>query len=128
MSRLRVRIKIICGLFALCSALSQAEENKPDAGQVLVSAAISQWTSCIRNQLTEKISFIASPSYIADQILEQCDEHYLKLQQVMLTDMKDRNNHQDDQKTEQSVLYSLSDTKSNHRAKLISLVITHRKE
>lgn len=94
---------------------------------MVVSDAIAQWTKCINVELTEKIQFIASPSYIAEQILAQCDERYLKLKQLMLEDMMDRNQHHDDKKTAQIVLDSLSDTKDNHRAKIISLVITHRR-
>ncbi len=120
-------IRMICCVFALFSSLAQAETEKIDAGQMVVSDAIAQWTKCINVELTEKIQFIASPSYIAEQILAQCDERYLKLKQLMLEDMMDRNQHHDDKKTAQIVLDSLSDTKDNHRAKIISLVITHRR-
>jgi hypothetical protein len=125
MSRFSVTIRTICCVFALVSSLAQAENL--DAGQMVVSEAIAQWTKCINTELTEKIQFIASPSYIAEQILTQCDEHYLKLKNLMLEDMMERNHHQDDPKTQQLVLDSLSDTKDNHRAKIISLVITHRR-
>ncbi|MCX7207382.1 MAG: hypothetical protein NT086_15655 [Proteobacteria bacterium] len=118
-------IKTIGCVFVLLSSFAQAE--KIDAGQRIVSEAIAQWTKCINTELTEKIQFIASPSYIAEQILEQCDERYLKLKQLMLSDMMERNHHQDDKKIEQIVTDSLSDTKDNHRAKIISLVITHRR-
>jgi hypothetical protein len=128
MSRFSVTIRTICGVFALVSSLAQAETEKLDTGQIVVSEAITQWTQCISIELAEKIQFIASPSYIAEQILAQCDERYLKLKHLMLEDMMDRNHHQDDQKTQQIVLDSLSDTKDNHRAKIISLVITHRRE
>lgn len=120
-------IRMTCCVFALVSSLAQAETEKIDAGQMVVSEAIAQWTKCINVELTEKIQFIASPSYIAEQILAQCDERYLKLKQLMLEDMMDRNQHHDDKKTAQIVLDSLSDTKDNHRAKIISLVITHRR-
>jgi hypothetical protein len=120
-------IRMTCCVFALASSLVQAETEKIDAGQMVVTEAIAQWTKCINAELTEKIQFIASPSYIAEQILAQCDEHYLKLHQLMTADMTERNHHQDDQKTKQLVLDSLSDAKDNHRAKIISLVITHRR-
>lgn len=125
-----MKIRTICCVFILCSSIAQAEEAKEakqDDGQILVGGAIAQWTKCISSELTEKIQFIASPAYIAEQILEQCDGHYLKLKQLMLSDMMERNHHQDDKKTEQIVLNSLQDTKDNHRAKIISLVITHRR-
>jgi hypothetical protein len=125
MSRFSVTIKTIGCVFVLFSSFAQAETI--DAGQRIVSEAIAQWTQCINTELTEKIQFIASPSYIAEQILEQCDERYLKLNQLMLSDMMERNHHQDDKKIEQIVTDSLSDTKDNHRAKIISLVITHRR-
>jgi hypothetical protein len=127
LNRFSVKIRIICCVVALYSSISFAEAEKLDAGQVMVSEAIAQWTKCISSELSEKIQFIASPAYIADQILAQCDAHYLKLNQLMLADMMERNHHQDDQKTRQIVLDSLSDTKDNHRAKIISLVITHRR-
>jgi hypothetical protein len=78
MSRFSVTIKTIGCVFVLFSSFAQAETEKINVGQRAVSEAIAQWTKCINTELTEKIQFIASPSYIAEQILEQCDERYLK--------------------------------------------------
>jgi hypothetical protein len=119
-------LKTISIAILFFSALCHANPT-PDTGQIAVAEAIEKWNGCMRLQIKEKIQSIASPSYIAEHVISQCNEQFIALKELMLSDMMERNQHKDDQKTQQLVIDSLNDARDNHRAKLISMVIKHRK-
>jgi hypothetical protein len=114
------------GIGLLMLSLGVKASNELDAGQQRVAQAIALWNTCIRSELKAQIQAVASPEFIAEATLDLCNSNFLQLQQTMLDDMLTRGASKNSEEVQKMVIESLKDTKDNHRAKIISIVLKYR--